>query len=150
MKTFLNPRQNSRRLVYPDQRYEQRVLLPRPGAYLGWFLAAVGVQWKAEGENMETTALPPGWVTGPLAEELRTFYAHKAELLETAKRRYVLIKGDDVVGLFDYQEEAFSEAYRRFRLSGFMIKQVQEHEEVITIGGSSFVFLDDEDRNAAS
>ncbi len=99
---------------------------------------------------METAiALPPGWETGPLAEELKTFYAHKAELLETARGKYALIKGSDVVGLFDRQDDAFSEAYQRFRLSGFMIKQVQEHDEVVTIGGSSFVFLD-EGGNAAS
>ena len=95
-------------------------------------------------------ALPEGWETGPLAEELKTFSVHKAELLETAKGKYALIKGHEIAGLYDQQDEAFAEAYRRFRLSGFMIKQVQEHDEVVTIGGSSFVFLDAEDTDAAS
>lgn len=98
----------------------------------------------------QTIALPPGWETGPLAEELKTYQAHQAELIQTAKGKYALIKGNDVIGLFDREDDAFSEAYQRFRLSGFMIKQVQEHDEAVTIGGSSFMFLDNEDRDAAS
>ncbi len=95
-------------------------------------------------------ALPEGWETGPLAEELKTYQAHRAELLKTAKGKYALVKNSAIVGLYDKEEEAFSEAYCRFRLSGFMIKQVLEHEEVYTIGGSSFEFLDEEDANAPS
>ena len=97
----------------------------------------------------DSIALPPGWETGPLAEELKTYLAHRDELLQTAKGKYALVKGSEIAGLYDRQDEAFSEAYRRFRLSGFMIKQVQEHDEVVALGGSSFVFLDAEDTDAA-
>ena len=95
-------------------------------------------------------ALPEGWETGPLAEELKTYQAHRSELLKTAKGKYALVKNSAIVGLYDKEEEAFSEAYRRFCLSGFMIKQVVEHEKVYTIGGSSLGFLDQEDTHAAS
>ena len=97
-----------------------------------------------------STALPQGWEAEPLAEELKTYQAHRSELLRTAKGKYALVKNSSIIGLYDKEEEAFSEAYRQFRLSGFMIKRVLEHDEVYTIGGSSFEFLGQEDTNAAS
>ena len=90
-------------------------------------------------------ALPLGWETGPLAEELKTYQEHQADLLRQSPGKFALVKGHEIVGLYDKEEEAFSEAYRRFRLSGFMIKQVLEHEKVYTVGGSSFGLLDQED-----
>ena len=87
---------------------------------------------------METAiALPEGWETGPLAEELRTFYTHKAELLQTAKGKYALIKGSDVIGLFDHKDEALNEGYRLFRLKGFMVHRVQKDLDNYYIGGSA-------------
>ncbi len=97
-----------------------------------------------------STALPDGWETSPRAQELKAYEAHKAELLETDRGKYVLIKGGEIIGLYDREEEAFSEGYRRFRLTGFMVKQVLEQDKVYTIGGSSFQFLDMEEENGAS
>ena len=96
-----------------------------------------------------STALPAGWETSPRAQELRTYEAHKAELLQTAKGKYALIKDTDIIGLYDREEEAFAEGYQRFRLTGFMVKQVMEQAKVYTIGGSSFQFLDMENEDAA-
>jgi hypothetical protein len=98
----------------------------------------------------QSIALPPGWETGPLAEELKTYQAHQADLLRQSPGKFVLVKGREIVGLYDREDEAFSEAYRRFRLSGFMIKQILEHEKVYTIGGSSFEWLATGDPDAAS
>lgn len=95
-------------------------------------------------------ALPPGWETSPRAQEMRTYEAHKAELLRTSKGKYVLIKDADIIGLYDREADAFSEGYQRFRLTGFSVRQVLQREKVYTIGGSSFEFLDTEDEDAAS
>lgn len=97
-----------------------------------------------------STALPTGWETSPRAQELRTYEAHKAELLRTAKGKYVLIKDTDVVGLYEREADAFSEGHQRFRLTGFSVRQVSEQEKVYTIGGSSFEFIDAEDEDAAT
>jgi len=82
-------------------------------------------------------ALPLGWETEPLAEELKTFMAHQAELLQTAKGQYALIKGNDVIGLFERKDDAFNEGYRRFRLKGFMVHRVQKDLDNYYIGGSA-------------
>ncbi len=82
-------------------------------------------------------ALPPGRETGPLAEELETYQAHQTELIETAWGKYALIKGSDIIGLFDRKDDAFNEGYRRFGLKSFMVHRVQEDLDNHYIGGSA-------------
>ena len=84
-------------------------------------------------------ALPEGWATGPLAEELKTYQAHLEELLQTASGKFVLIKGNDIVGLYNNQEEALNEGYRRYRLKRFMVQRVQQELETYYIGGSALL-----------
>ncbi len=82
-------------------------------------------------------ALPHGWETGPLAEELKTFETHKAEMLQTDKDRFVLIKGDQIIGFYDDNETALDEGYRRFRLTGFLVQRVWETLDTYYVGGSA-------------
>ncbi len=72
-----------------------------------------------------------------LAEELETYYARKAELLQTARGKYVVIKGKEIIGLFDDQDEAFRQAYRQLGLTSFLLREVSEGEKVYTVGGSA-------------
>lgn len=86
---------------------------------------------------METsTALPLGWEESHLARELKTFLAHQLEWLVTARDKYVLIKGDEVIGFYDRQDEAFIEGYKRFRREPFMVQRVQENFDTYYFGGS--------------
>ena len=86
-----------------------------------------------------SVAIPEGT---HLSRELETYKAHQAELLEGAANQYVLIKADQIIGLYEQEADAFSEGYRRFRLEAFMVKQVLEQDKIYYVGGSSFVFLD--------
>ena len=63
-----------------------------------------------------------------LERELATFERHRAELLGTAERKFVVIHRDDVVGVYDTQADAISEGYRRFGNVPFLVKQVLEIE----------------------
>ena len=76
-----------------------------------------------------------------LARELRTYEAHKDELLQHSPGRYVLIKGSEIVGLYEREEDAFKEAFKRFRLYTFMVQRVQKEFDRVYVGGSSFEFL---------
>ncbi len=89
-------------------------------------------------------ALPHGRETGPLAEELRTFERRKAEMLQTARGRFVLIKGDEIVGFYDDNETALDEGYRRFRLTGFLVQRVWETLDTYYVGGSALDITDEE------
>ncbi len=77
----------------------------------------------------------PVW-DGPLAEELKTYQQHLDELLQTAPGKYALIKGSNLVGLFDHKEDALNEGYRRFQLKSFMVHRVQKDLDNVYVGGS--------------
>lgn len=59
-----------------------------------------------------------------LARELETYEAHKADLLWNAMGRWVLIKGDRVLGTYDSQLEALRAGYQRLGHVLFLVKQV--------------------------
>lgn len=71
-------------------------------------------------------------------QETETYNAHKTELLRTAEGKYVVIKGTQIFGIFDDEADAYGHAIRYFGLRvPFLLKRVQEQEEVIYLGGSA-------------
>ena len=79
--------------------------------------------------------------SSPLSEELKTYEAHKPALLLSSAGKYALIKGQDVIGVFDRKQEAFTEGYRRFQLNAFMVQRIQEELDTCVIGGSEMELL---------
>lgn len=71
-----------------------------------------------------------------LAQELETWAARKAELLETARGKFVVIYGADVVGIFESDPEAITFAYRHLGRRPFLIRQIQEHDEHHFVSGA--------------
>ena len=69
----------------------------------------------------------------PLATELATYEAKRAELLRESEGSYVLIKGTEIIGVFPTEDEAYEEAVSRFGFGPFMIRQVRERDEVLFI-----------------
>jgi hypothetical protein len=63
-----------------------------------------------------------------LAAELETFAAHRNELLGRAKGKYVLIKGQAVVDVFEDRTDAFARGYRDFGNHPFLVKKVTDVE----------------------
>lgn len=82
---------------------------------------------------MTTTADP----STLFAQETAVFNAHKAELLKTAAGKHVVIKGDVILGVFDKASEGYAQAYRQLGNVPFLLRRVQEEEEVWVVGGSS-------------
>ena len=66
----------------------------------------------------------------PLEQELQTFHDQKEHLLERYKDRFVLIKGDDIVADFESRGDALREGYKRFGHEAFLVKKVEEVEQV--------------------
>jgi hypothetical protein len=67
-----------------------------------------------------------------LAAELQTFATHRKELLGRAKGKYVLIKGADVVDVFEDRTDAFTRGYREFGNHPFLVKKVLDVEAPMT------------------
>ncbi len=59
-----------------------------------------------------------------LDSEIKTFEAQKSELELHHNGKYVVIKGDKVVGVWDSMDNAASEAVRRFGRGPFLIRRI--------------------------
>ena len=56
--------------------------------------------------------------------ELRTFEAKRSDLLGCAAEKFVLIKGDQLMGIFESHVDALKRGYERFGNHPFLVKQV--------------------------
>lgn len=59
-----------------------------------------------------------------LDRELQTFDRERDRLLASAEGKYVLVRGDEVVGVYDTKMDAVTEGYRRFGNVPFLAKQL--------------------------
>jgi hypothetical protein len=66
-----------------------------------------------------------------LITENMTYEREKANLLASGSEgRFVLIHGNEVVGVWGTYEDALREGYGRFGLSPFLVKQIQSVDRV--------------------
>jgi len=61
------------------------------------------------------------------------FDERREEWLAFLRHRYVLVKERTLVGDFDTQEDALVEGARRFGLQSFLVRRVEDHEEVVAL-----------------
>ena len=62
-------------------------------------------------------------------KELEVYYKAKSTL---PLGRFVLIHGDELVGVFDTDAEALVEGARRFGREAFLVRQVRDEEPIIS------------------
>jgi hypothetical protein len=66
------------------------------------------------------------------AEEWELYLREVGRLLaEGNEGRYILIKGDHIIGIWDTQKEAFAAADQRFPLQPYFVRQIQERERLL-------------------
>jgi hypothetical protein len=64
----------------------------------------------------------------------RQYYAeHLDQWMPAHEGRFVVIRDDTLVGIFDSQDEALSAGAARFGLSPFLVRRVGQGEETVTI-----------------
>lgn len=69
-----------------------------------------------------------------MLEQERSFYQEKLEeWLFQFPNKFVLIKGQELIGTFSSSSEALAEGVRRFGLTSFLIRQVQDAQEEVNI-----------------
>ena len=86
---------------------------------------------------------------GVLEQETRTWLAHRDELVKTAPGKFVVIKGDRIFGVFGDKAEAYEQAYRQLGRGPFLLRPIQEEEEVYYVSGSALSELFMEEDNGA-
>ncbi len=68
-----------------------------------------------------------------LEKERQFFEQNRSEWLKSAAGKFVLIKNDELVGLFDNPTAALSEGARRFGIESFLVRQVEESEQLVYV-----------------
>ena len=67
-----------------------------------------------------------------LKKEFEFYLKHQNELLEKYKNRFIVIVGNNVVGAYDTNEEAFVEAKKNYKLGTFLIQKCTEGDSAYT------------------
>lgn len=63
-----------------------------------------------------------------LETELRTYEQHREHLLGTAEGKFVLIRNDEIVGVYDSKMDAIAQGYQKFGNVPFLVKQILKVE----------------------
>ena len=86
-----------------------------------------------EGSSLRSTYLC-SMSTGTLQKELAVYEANLNKWLEASQQgKFVLIKGDEIGGLFDTYEEALKVGYTKHGPPPFLVKQISAVESVMFI-----------------
>jgi len=67
-------------------------------------------------------------MTQLLDTEWETYKHHREELLGQAEGKYVLIRGDEIVGIFNSKGDAIAQGYERFGNVPFLVKEIVKVE----------------------
>ena len=68
----------------------------------------------------------PTAATRKLQEELEFFERQRLDLLARAPGKYALVKGSELIGIFDSEVEAAGAGYRQLENEPFLIKHIVE------------------------
>jgi hypothetical protein len=91
--------------------------------------ASIGRQIREEGPVSTLGARPVRVQAMALERELAKYNAELPRLLESIGK-YVVICGDEVVGVYNDYEDALTEGYARCGTGPFLVKQI-EHEVTV-------------------
>jgi hypothetical protein len=64
-----------------------------------------------------------------LEKEIQT-YKDNLPSLTAEEGKFILIKGDQIIGLFETYEDAIKAGYEQFELEPFLVKQIHAMEQV--------------------
>ena len=68
-----------------------------------------------------------------LDKERKYFEVHRDTWLKQHPGKFVLVKNEELIGVFNTQEEALVEGARRFGGESFLVRQVEESEQLVYI-----------------
>ena len=63
-----------------------------------------------------------------LEKEQITYEQHRESLLERAEGKFVLIRNEEVVGVYDSKMDAIAQGYQKFGNVPFLVKQILKVE----------------------
>jgi hypothetical protein len=89
-----------------------------------------------ERPSVHFTDLPQSLSSSPIAAEWNLYCRHVGRLLaEGQEGRWVLIKGEEIIGIWDTEEEADRVRLQRFLMQPVLLKQICVREQILRGGG---------------
>lgn len=86
----------------------------------------------ADSQTIDAKDLPPGKPDSPIDVEWDFYRANVEKLLaEGNEGRFILIKGDQVIGIWDTLKEAEDMANEKFLMQPCLIHQIRRREPII-------------------
>jgi hypothetical protein len=80
------------------------------------------------------TELPPSRPGSPLATEWDVYRREAGRLIEEGNEgRHVLIKNEEIIGIFDTHEAAMFEGYKRYLRGPFLVHEIQTREKLLRL-----------------
>lgn len=68
-----------------------------------------------------------------LDTELEYFESIKDELLKYNRGKFAVIQGQELAGIWDSGESAYLKGVERFGLKSFLVRRIEEEEEVVDL-----------------
>lgn len=68
-------------------------------------------------------------MSSPLVNEFEYYLAHQAELVEKYDGKFIIIKGDQVLGAYEDEIEAVEETKKSHELGTFLVQHVTPGDE---------------------
>jgi hypothetical protein len=100
------------------------------------------VQYLPPGEaprGVHHSELPEAKAGDPLAEEWNTYRREVGRwLAEGLEGRHVLIKGQEVIGVYETSDEAIQEGHKRFLLQSFFVHPIRTEEPYVRMRGINY------------
>ncbi|MDO8524496.1 MAG: hypothetical protein Q7R99_02610 [bacterium] len=66
----------------------------------------------------------------PLEQEIKTYNELKNKLLKESRGKFVLIKGSEMIGVYENKDTALSGGYKKFGNQEFLVKEVLDFDAV--------------------
>ena len=66
-----------------------------------------------------------------LFREFETFQSHRKQLVKDSIGKFVLIKGENILGVFDDELKAIEEGKKRFKNEPFLVNEITEVDFVV-------------------
>ena len=85
--------------------------------------------------KLHYTQLPPAVRSGGISREYETYRRIVGQLIADGHEgKHILIKGEEVIGLYQTDGEAMDEGYKRFLGQAFYVHQIQTWERIYRPG----------------
>ena len=69
-----------------------------------------------------------------ISQELKTFKTNRIHLLKKAEGKFVLIRKDKIIDIYDSEDEGINAGFQQFGNVPFLVKEILEKDRIAVVG----------------